>query len=77
MALKRGIEKHYLYMQEKMLTFCHTNDYKITNERAKYVLAYCFKIPLWLQPIVLNNMVDMNLLQRIDKFELKINKRKL
>ena len=62
----------YEYYAEKLALFSDIDKNVITNERAKYVLAYCFKIPSWLQTHILNQMCDFNLLKRENQRILKV-----
>ena len=62
----------YEYMLEKMETFADVDKDKISNKKAKYILAYCFKVPSWLQAPVIHEMVDLGLLSRLSRMEYKI-----
>lgn len=63
----------YEYIQEKMEKYADVEQLIISNNKAREILARQFHVPSWLQAPVLNEMVKMNLLSRLDKFRLSIN----
>ena len=68
----------YEYIAEKMSEFADIDKDMISNDKAKHVLAFCFKIPRWLQVPVLNEMTNHKLLFRENQKIIKINgKRKI
>ena len=66
----------YDYVVEKMIENSDLRESKITNDRAKHVLAYCFKIPRWLQSAVINEMVRLNYLERENQTTIAVNSKK-
>ena len=63
----------YNYIQEKMAEVVDIDKNIISNDRAKHILGFRFRIPKWLQVPVLEEMIDLKLLKRKDQRVLEIN----
>jgi hypothetical protein len=62
----------YEFIRERMEEQTDLRNYEITNDKAKDILGKQFRIPRWLQAPVINEMIEVGYLDRIDKFKILI-----